>query len=61
MAAMAAAMVVYGMLTAWWMITGQDPSGGWGLHFVSAGLQLVGWSLLAFIVAFLIGLLRSPK
>lgn len=48
-------LVVYGIITAWWVLGGNgEPSGGWGLHFASAALQVVGWSLLTFLVAQLV-------
>jgi len=51
--------VVYGIITAWWIVAGNgEPSGGWGLHFTSAVLQVAGWSLLSFLVALLLAAIR---
>ena len=44
--------VVYGIITVWWIVgRNGEPSGGWGLDFTSAALQVVGWSFLIFLVA----------
>ena len=47
--------VVYGMITVWCIVGG---SGGWGLHFTSAALQVVGWSFLSLLVAQLVAVLH---
>ena len=51
--------VVYGIITAWWIVAGNgEPSGGWGLHLTSAALQVAGWSFLGLLVAQLVAWLH---
>lgn len=45
-----AGTALYVVVTAWWLIAGNEFSGGWPAHVVAIAIQLVGWSLSGWFV-----------
>ncbi len=55
LAACTTTVIVYAIITAWWIASGNgEPGVGWSQHVVSAILQMAGWSFLSFVVAQLV-------